>query len=311
MSARQRDALSGTYLTLLRKLTHLQNPELLRHVSDEKLLDFLGEPSLEQLFDHRIAVHMAKSCSSNNPQLRAALRCRSSASVWSSWLSTLTRLHRLSPNLHHMPVPHLDHLGPWMDLMAANPHGWKLRSRAAFITARKAQTDLTKIYTIIADAVEVPPDGGPALADPYEDALPDEYGDADEKPFECPLCPARFKANQGLCVHKLRHHGLIPPLSLRARGTTCEACNAHLGTRHRLLLHLNGKLSCALWTIHNIQPMSQEEYAESVGKLNQIDDRLTRAHLPKTGPIPRVGDQYVSQRITPLDPFLDDGDNNE
>eukprot|EP00971_Amphidinium_carterae_P301910 5998303-Amphidinium_carterae.2 len=288
MSARQRDGLSGTYMTLLRKLTHLHNPELLRHVTDEKLLAYLGEPSLEQLFDHRASVHMAKACASANPQIQAALRCHAECSVWGAWVPTLTRLHQLSADLAHMPVPSLDNLEP---------------SKRAFIKVCKAKADTTKMYSIIAANIEEPPIELPGIDDAIgADGQPETNGPT--LTFQCDLCPAKFKANQGLSVHLLRHHGIVSPLSLRAWGTECGACGAKLGTRNRLLLHLNGKASCGLWTLQNVEPMDYDYYKKEVGRLNQIDDRLTRDKLPKTGPIPRLHDRYVSQHVTPLNPFL-------
>mmetsp|Transcript_52972 Transcript_52972/g.119100 ORF Transcript_52972/g.119100 Transcript_52972/m.119100 type:complete len:106 (-) Transcript_52972:155-472(-) len=102
----------------------------------------------------------------------------------------------------------------------------------------------------------------------------------------------------------MRQHWLIPPLSLRVRGTQCVACKSQLGTRTRLLGHLQDKLACALFVIAHEEPMELTEYFATVGELNRQNDLLTRV-LPKTGPIPLEAGRYISQPVAPVNPYDD------
>eukprot|EP00971_Amphidinium_carterae_P343357 6483070-Amphidinium_carterae.3 len=107
-------------------------------------------------------------------------------------------------------LTHLHRPEPWIQLMRDNPHTWKARSKRVFIHASRLQVKLGNIYSIVASNIEEPP-----LLVPFGD----EYGEGaasvptnpDELPFQCEHCPAKFKANQGLAVHLLRHHGIVPP----------------------------------------------------------------------------------------------------
>eukprot|EP00971_Amphidinium_carterae_P066482 1316618-Amphidinium_carterae.1 len=121
----------------------------------------------------------------------------------------------------------------------------------------------------------------------------------------CPYCDKQCRPGRGLLAHKLKHHKIVPPMSLRTRSTSCVVCGSQLGTRARLLDHLRKKLSCLLWTLANVNPMTLDEYYTTVGQLNGVNNLLDRV-LPKTGPIPVVERQFVSQAVAPLDPFSDD-----
>eukprot|EP00971_Amphidinium_carterae_P223250 4429854-Amphidinium_carterae.1 len=119
------------------------------------------------------------------------------------------------------------------------------------------------------------------------------------------MCDREFKWHHGLCVHRRRHHKGIPPLALRTRGTKCQACNAHMGTRLHLLTHLRARSACSIWIMANVTPMTDAEYHHEVNKLNQVDERLTRPNIPRSGPISWDGNKYTNQTITPINPFVD------
>eukprot|EP00971_Amphidinium_carterae_P137775 2730771-Amphidinium_carterae.1 len=103
--------------------------------------------------------------------------------------------------------------------------------------------------------------------------------------LQCLECLKTFGRPQDLSTHKMRSHGIIPPLALRTRTTTCKACGSQLGTRVRLLEHLRKKQSCGLWVLHNEPPMSAEDYSACISELNSVNELLTR-QVPRTGPIP-------------------------
>eukprot|EP00971_Amphidinium_carterae_P126848 2513285-Amphidinium_carterae.4 len=154
-NSKQWAALSGTHMLLVRKTVHLHDPELLRRVTDEQLLRHIGEPSLRQQFDMHISVHAAKACTSNNPQLQAALSYRGEGSVWDSWMPVLDRLWNASANLNHLPAPTVDSIDAWVQHMENDLHAWKVCAKAAFMDPCKPQTDLTKIYSVlVGDIVE-------------------------------------------------------------------------------------------------------------------------------------------------------------
>eukprot|EP00971_Amphidinium_carterae_P057656 1140554-Amphidinium_carterae.2 len=168
----------------------------------------------------------------------------------------------------------------------------------------RTQLDLRKIYKVVAGDVMGP---GHAVPVPLDlDAQLDL--DATHQTVAehiCPICAKGFTTNRGLATHKLRQHAVIPPLALRVRGTVCVACGSQLGTRSRLLGHLQDKHACALHVVAQVVPMTVEEYHNSVSSLNSQNDLLTRV-LPKTGPIPLSEGRHISQPVQACNPFVDE-----
>eukprot|EP00971_Amphidinium_carterae_P347898 6490160-Amphidinium_carterae.4 len=79
-------ALNATYILLLKRVVLVGHDNDFFHVPEQAFLDFIGEPTLEQLFDMRIAAYLPRVCSSSNVQVRASLEGISRSSIWSVWL---------------------------------------------------------------------------------------------------------------------------------------------------------------------------------------------------------------------------------
>eukprot|EP00971_Amphidinium_carterae_P096339 1906226-Amphidinium_carterae.1 len=300
-------ALNGTYILLLKRIVFLEHDEGFYHVSDEELLLYLGEPTLEQLCDLRIATALPKTCASPNTQIRAALSGTTKSSVWTSWLAVLQRMLTRSPGaLGTLPPPTTHTFQVWLSMMVIAGHNWKALAQASTGCGTKPLVDLRKVYTLHSDQVQERANPIPRAVDIEMDAPVEE----DEVTAEagqlvpCPYCDRFFMPGRGLLAHKMKTHKVIPPLSLRTRSTNCLACGSQLGTRSRLLDHLRRKLSCALWTLDAVEPMTEAEYYASVSKLNAVDHLLDR-DLPRTGPIPMIDGKFSSQCVAPLDPFCD------
>eukprot|EP00971_Amphidinium_carterae_P352422 6492587-Amphidinium_carterae.1 len=273
---------SRAYVVMLKRITTLKITEEFLHVSDSDFLAHIGEPSLEQIMDLRAVSSLPKLCASCNPLVGVALSCVSKSSLWTSWLSSLSRLRDACPDLHGMPAPTPTTFQQWLTMMIPAQPEWKALARRA-LSPREPAVNPKNIYKVVLwDELERPlllaGDFGeaPLDADPYFPA-----GEGLEKPFVCPICEKAFATNRGLSTHKMRQHWLIPPLSLRVRGTQCVACSSQLGTRTRLLGHLQDKLACALFVIAHEEPMELSEYFTSVGELNRQNEcYLKRARYP-------------------------------
>eukprot|EP00971_Amphidinium_carterae_P004905 98150-Amphidinium_carterae.2 len=182
--------------------------------------------------------------------------------------------------------------------------GWCSMARRCLL-AGKPQQDLRKCYKVTTAALPghlAPPD----YDHPEQEAHPDDDDTIapHDRTHACPVCQKTFATNAGLCTHKMRAHDLIPPLSLRVRGTSCISCGSQLGTRVRLLNHLQERISCGLYVIANVEPMDLTEYRNSVSSLNAENNLLSR-ELPRTGPITLTAQGYVSQPVIALNPFED------
>eukprot|EP00971_Amphidinium_carterae_P348548 6490553-Amphidinium_carterae.2 len=288
-------ALNGTYLLLLRRVVFLGHQEEFFLATEEAFLAYIGEPSLRQLFDMKIAAFIPRVCASPNPQIQAALQCTSKSSLWTSWLAVLARVHANLPSVANMPVPSIWCFQNWLAMMTIAGKQWKTMVQESFHLARPA-VQLSRIYTI--HAVNIPRHLDEHEADELQDMEHPEI----EELVQCPYCDQQCKGGRGLLAHKLKTHRIVPPLALRTRGTTCLACGSPMGTRSRLLDHLRRKLSCSLWTIHYVEPMGLEEYFSTVADLNNVDELRTR-DLPRTGPIPLIGGRFQSQCVQSMDPF--------
>eukprot|EP00971_Amphidinium_carterae_P160085 3173444-Amphidinium_carterae.1 len=125
----------------------------------------------------------------------------------------------------------------------------------------KPHQDLHKCYKVTTSTLP----GHLALLDHGEadlaaDIRDDDILAPDEHAHACPVCQKTFTTHASLCTHKMRAHDLIPPLSLRVKGTSCICCGSQLGTRVRLLNHLQERTSCGLYVISNVEPMDLDEY---------------------------------------------------
>eukprot|EP00971_Amphidinium_carterae_P277842 5514869-Amphidinium_carterae.1 len=268
---------------MLKKITMLSGVGDTLNVEDDVFLKHIGEPSLPQLMDYRILTTLPKLCSSLNAQLSVALSCTSISSLWSSsWLPTLNRFKLNCTLLAELPVACPGNFEVWFRRMTTDVASWSTMARRCFLS-RKPHQDLHKCYKVTTSELL----GHMVLLaqgyfeheafDQDVEALP-----PDEFVHTCPVCSKTFATNRGLCTHKMRAHDLIP-LSLRVKGTSCISCGSQLGTRVRLLNHLQDKISCGLYAIANVEPMSLSEYKSSVTSLNAQNDLLAR-ELPKTGP---------------------------
>eukprot|EP00971_Amphidinium_carterae_P177696 3524777-Amphidinium_carterae.2 len=138
----------------------------------------------------------------------------------------------------------------------------------------------------------------------FEDMDPvEETERVGDLPYKCNLCDRAFKQFNGLSTHKRRTHRLFPPLALRIRGTQCVVCKSQLSTRRHLIEHLNNRMECALPTLQLLQPMTEEEYAKDIGRLQNEDASLTRDIAPRTGPIRKVCNVPVSEGVAIVNPF--------
>eukprot|EP00971_Amphidinium_carterae_P325580 6455935-Amphidinium_carterae.2 len=304
---RQRDSLSHTYVSLLKKTVMLKSADQLLPIKDENLLEHIGEPSWERLVAYRIATFVPKICATQNSQVRAALSATGPSSLWSVWLPALQLVHSLAPSLHTMPVPSPTSVHAWLCMMIPAGQEWTRLARRTLFGSRKPAIDLSTNHTVYAanvldlDHQDVEANANNAAVSDDEAPRPQLVAPEDF-PVPCPLCDRRFKATKGLIVHKVRQHGVVPPLALRVRTTTCTACGAQHGTRARLLDHLRRKLSCSLHVMHTEVPMELEEYLQSVSALNAEDNLLAR-EIPSTGPIPCIEGVYRSQPVPACDPF--------
>eukprot|EP00971_Amphidinium_carterae_P301278 5985833-Amphidinium_carterae.1 len=251
---------------------------------------------------------MPKICASPNTQIRASLAGTTRSSIWSSWLAVLQRMKSTNPaTLSNMPAPTIHSFQVWLSMMVIAGHNWKELAKSSTGCDRKAAIDLSKVYTLHSDRVQRG-DEGAVVEHPLDIAVPEADMEDEDRNIDglvpCPYCDRFFQPGRGLLAHKMKTHKVIPPLSLRTRSTNCLACGSQLGTRARLLDHLRRKLSCALWTLHTVEPMSESEYVASVSQLNAVDNLLDR-DLPRTGPIPMIDGKFTSQCVAALDPFGD------
>eukprot|EP00971_Amphidinium_carterae_P345967 6487180-Amphidinium_carterae.1 len=291
LSTRLRDSLAHTYVSLLKKTVMLKAADQILPIRDEDLLNYIGEPAWEKLVQYRIATFLHKVCSSANSQVRAALAATGPSSLWTEWLPVLRELHSACPGLQALPFPSTHTVVTWLAFIVPAGSEWSKLARSTLLGAHKPAIDLSRNVTVHAanvvrtDPVPIPQEDG--VEDGEVPAGP-QHPDEEQGTIPCPLCDRFFKATKGLIVHKIRQHGVVPPLALRVRSTTCTACGAEHGTRARLLDHMRRKLSCALHTMYTIEPMSLEEYLSSVNDLNAEDNLMSR-QLPSTGPIPLIG----------------------
>eukprot|EP00971_Amphidinium_carterae_P305772 6076970-Amphidinium_carterae.1 len=241
------------------------------------------------LCQYRIATFMPKICTADNVQVRTSLACTSVSSVWTSWLPVLQTLHNRNAELAGLPAPSTSTFFEWLTIMVPAGSTWTRMAKDTFLGNGKPSINLATNHTVRSANI--------LLTDPYMDdaGLAEDNGlgqrhqgrQEEDKPILCPHCDKRFNETRGFIVHKVKEHGIVPPLALRVRSTTCSACGAAHGTRARLLDHLRRKLSCSLYIVHNEPPMTFDEYMTSVGSLNREDNLLAR-QLPRTGPIPNV-----------------------
>eukprot|EP00971_Amphidinium_carterae_P113432 2247323-Amphidinium_carterae.2 len=284
LSRRQNDSRSHTYVSLLKKTMMLKGA------------------------DQLTATDQGREPPRAHCQVRAALSATGPCSLWSAWLPALQLVHSLAPSLHTMPVPSVATIHAWLCMLVPAGQEWTRLARRTLFGSLKPAIDLSTNHTVHAANVL-----RPDLHDPEADAVgvaasddeapPLQEDNRDELPIPCPLCDRRFRATKGLIVHKVRQHGVVPPLALRVRTTTCTACGAQHGTRARLLDHLRRKLSCSLHVMHTEVPMELEEYLQSVSALNAEDNLLAR-EIPSTGPIPCIEGVYRSQPVPACDPFV-------
>eukprot|EP00971_Amphidinium_carterae_P221330 4393973-Amphidinium_carterae.1 len=291
-------ALNGTYLLLLRRVVFLGHQDEFFLATEDAFLAYIGEPTLRQLFDMKIAAFIPRVCASANPQIQAALQCTSKSSLWTSWLAVLERVHVNLPSLATMPVPSIWCFQNWLAMMTIAGKQWKSMVQESFGLARPT-AQLSKIYTI--HAASIPRH----LAEHEVEGFLDMEQPDPEETLQCPYCDQQCKGGRGLLAHKLKTHRIVPPLALRTRGTVCLSCGSQMGTRARLLDHLRRKLSCALWTTHHVEPMSSEDYYATVADLNTVDELGTR-DLPRTGPIPLIDGRFQSQCVQSINPFESD-----
>eukprot|EP00971_Amphidinium_carterae_P166017 3290587-Amphidinium_carterae.3 len=302
LTSRQRDSISHTYVSLLKKTVMLNAPDQLLPIKDDDFLSHIGEPSWERLVAYRIVTFIPKICASQNSQVRTALSATGPSSLWTEWIPALRLVHVLAPSLRSMPAPSPDSMQAWLCMIIPAGQEWTRLARRTLFGERKPAIDLSSTHTVHAANMLGPNLLGNVVN--LDEAAQMDAGtqNIEEFPIPCPLCDRRFKATKGLIVHKVRQHGVVPPLALRVRTTTCTACGAEHGTRARLLDHLRRKLSCSLHVMHTEEPMELEEYLHSVGALNAEDNLLAR-QLPSTGPIPCIEGVYRSQPVPACDPF--------
>eukprot|EP00971_Amphidinium_carterae_P089785 1777706-Amphidinium_carterae.1 len=291
-------AMNRTYILLLKKVVLVANDPMFFHLPEADFLAYVGEPSLLQLFDRRVAMFIPRICDTPFTQVRAALENTTKRSLWATWIPVLTRMRSSLNELGAMPIPTILNFPDWLTLMTVAGPRWKLLVRQATAGLNKPNADFGKLYILHATNIVPPPllEVGD-VEEPDEEKLP-----ADDSLVACPYCEQKCQPGRGLLAHKLKTHQIVPPMALRTRSTTCSACGSQLGTRARVLDHLRKKLSCALWTLHHSEPMSWTEYQESVSRLNDVDELQQRV-LPKTGPIPLVQGKYESQSVIPINPF--------
>eukprot|EP00971_Amphidinium_carterae_P100880 1995901-Amphidinium_carterae.3 len=86
-------------------------------------------------------------------------------------------------------------------------------------------------------------------------------------------------------------------MALRVTGTACPICGSEVGTREKVLDHLRVKPECALRVLHEIEPMSEEQYEEVVRDCNKKDTRFDRKCIPRSGPIGEVDGRPKSQPV--------------
>eukprot|EP00971_Amphidinium_carterae_P331936 6465802-Amphidinium_carterae.1 len=299
-------SLCNTYVSLVKKVVMISPMDTVYHVPDDTLLRYVGEPTFQELADYRVATFIPKICSSSNPQVCTALSCIAQQSVWTSWLSSLTRIQQKCPDLATLPVPAAQTFHTWLAMILPAAAEWKLLARRTLVQCHPPKIDLHSNYTVISHKM-LEPDGLlllPIDLDVYPADENIEHVEMEEAPTHCcPICEKTFATHAGLSTHKMRQHTLIPPLALRVRTTSCTCCGAQMGTRSRLLGHLQGKLACALHVVANTEPMSLQEYFDNVGTLNKCNELLTRSRLPRTGPIPTINGQPESQSVVPVDPY--------
>eukprot|EP00971_Amphidinium_carterae_P007626 150964-Amphidinium_carterae.1 len=297
---RSMSAMNRAYIMLLKKVVLVENDPTFYHITEATFLEYIGEPSLLQLFDRRVAMFIPRICDTPFTQVRAALEGTSKRSLWAAWIPVLNRMQEALADFRTMPRPTVQTFPDWLTLMTVAGPRWKLLVRQATAGLRRPQADFGKLYILHgANMAPLP------LVEIGEAAEPDEVEEqVNDQLVECPYCDQKCQPGRGLLAHKLKTHQIVPPMALRARSTTCTACGSNLGTRARLLDHLRRKLSCALWTLHYCEPMTWLEYQESVHRLNDVDELQQRV-LPRTGPIPLVQGRYESQSVIPVNPFTE------
>eukprot|EP00971_Amphidinium_carterae_P349212 6490901-Amphidinium_carterae.1 len=248
---RQFDSASRAYVVMLKKVVLLNNVGEALHVPDHAFLHCIGEPSLEQLMDARILVALPKLVTTENPLLAVALSCTSKSSLWTRWFASLSRFKASCVAFQGCPDASASSMAEWYGFIIPAAPEWRALVKKT-MSPPATTLEFRKIYKVRAADLPATP---VALLDP---GLPHEHDipDDDLQPrgpheiaqgvHECPFCGKQFTTNRGLATHKLRQHNAIPPLALRVRGTVCISCGSQLGTRSRLLGHLQDRLACGL-----------------------------------------------------------------
>eukprot|EP00971_Amphidinium_carterae_P174056 3450117-Amphidinium_carterae.1 len=293
-------AMNSAYVMLLKKVVLIENDPLFFHLPETVFLRHIGEPTLQQLMDRRVAMFVPRICDTPFSQVRASLQCTSKRSLWTAWLPVLQRLRSSLTTLASLPVPTVDNFPDWLSMMIVAGPRWKTLVRQATAGFSKPEADLGKLYILHGSNIAPPPIIEVGADEEAED---EELPDASEL-VDCPYCEKKCQPGRGLLAHKLKVHQIVPPMALRVQSTGCLACGSQLGTRARVLDHLRKKLSCSLWTLHHLEPMTWLEYQASVRQLNEVDELHQRV-LPKTGPIPWIQGRYESQSVVPINPFID------
>eukprot|EP00971_Amphidinium_carterae_P348370 6490453-Amphidinium_carterae.1 len=263
-------------------------------VNDEVLLRALALPSMHNILIYLRLVFFQRVVVANSEVLRASIAIIHPGSLWDLWMADLLSLSKLV-ELSHMPPVTWSTISDWIRLAVLSGPDWKRMLKRAFLPLCKFDFETFRTLTASAaprcEVVEIGPDADSAIGS-------DGNAGGEELTWKCPVCPMAFSNHTALSAHKRRLHRIHPPLAIRLKTTHCPICLAHLGTRIRVLKHLQDRPACGLLLLQQ-EPIPVEEYERNVGAWNKLNTLHTRSCIPRTGPIPCIGGVPVSQSVQP------------
>ena len=217
------------YMKSLRRIAgrpHAPDEVGLERVSDERLLEELGQSSVAQLvFRRRLAYAASLVREPMLPLLGLLEPHTHEAAPWANTLLVDLRLMKeVVPRLKAMPDPY-DEWQPWMKVMAGPVGRWK--SCVKLAAEQKPARDAVELASRPLD-------------------------------FECVQCQRRFASQKALISHCIRKHNYRAPVArLMPPGTTCGCCGKCFSTRRALIDHAQHPnharqrwLLCCAWSIN-------------------------------------------------------------